>query len=193
MTLPVECNKRSLAYVGGRCALTGNMGSMESVQEQTKRNKAGRPSRHDGAKQAELVKRRALVAELRLQHKTFRTIQREIGPEFGDDDGYISLQVVWNDFQEYLKSLDPPPDRSARQADIREQLWEMVEQAKADEVAAREDGSLGLADKCAARLMGLLAHLRRLDGLDEPARVDVTSQGGPVVGPLDRLAGILGE
>ena len=165
------------------------MAGMESVQEQTKRNKAGRPSRHDGAKQAELVKRRKRVADLRLQHQTFRTIRRTIMEEFGYDE--LSLQVVWNDFQEYLKSLDPPPDRTARQSDIREQLWEMVEQAKADEVAARNDDNLVLADKCAARLMGLLAHLRRLDGLDEPARVDVTSQGGPVVGPLERLAGIL--
>ena len=48
-------------------------------------------------------------------------------------------------------------------------------------------------DRARSRRDRALAHLRRLDGLDEPARVDVTSQGGPVVGPLDRLAGILGE
>ena len=160
---------------------------MEPEREQPKRNKGGRPAKSDGEKQAELVKRRARVAELRRRHSTFTTIQRVISEEFGE----TSRQVVWNDWQEYLKSLDPPPDRLARQADIREQLWEMAEQAKADDVAAREDGSLGLADKCAARLMGLLAQLRKLDGLDEPARVDVTSQGGPVVGPLERLAGIL--
>lgn len=46
-------------------------------------------------------------------------------------------------------------------------------------------------DRARSRRDRALAHLRRLDGLDEPARVDVTSQGGPVVGPLDRLAGIL--
>jgi hypothetical protein len=124
-------------------------------------------------------------------------------PAKSDGEAYVELRgrcaltgnmgKAWNDWQEYLKSLDPPPDRLARQSDIREQLWEMAEQAKADEVAARNDDNLALADKCAARLMGLLTQLRKLDGLDEPARVDVTSQGGPVVGPLDRLAGILGE
>lgn len=103
----------------------------------------------------------------------------------------MDASTVRRDWVAWMAQLDPPADREERRADVREQLETAVERARLDEQTARSAGDLVLADRASLRALKALADLRRLDGLDEPARVDVTSQGGPVVGPLDRLAGIL--
>jgi len=83
---------------------------------------------------------------------------------------------------------------------MREQLHGLLESSLLDaqklRTAVTKDGMPGDPEAAARIRIGvvrILDRLAKLDGLDEPARVDVTSQGGPVVGPLDRLAGILGE
>lgn len=150
-----------------------------------KTTKHGRPKRVDApAKAVELAQRRAKVADMRRNGITWHRIAESVG---------VDASTVRRDWVAWMAQLDPPADREERRADVREQLETAVERARLDEQTARSAGDLVLADRASLRALKALADLRRLDGLDEPARVDVTSQGGPVVGPLDRLAGILGE
>ena len=150
--------------------------------------KRGRPLKKDGARQAELVQRRARVAELRRQSIGWESIARQLASEFPG----IDRAIVFRDWQHYLRSLDPPADRAERQADIREQYEQALERARLDEQSARSAGDLSLADKCALRALKVLGELRKLDGIDAPVESVVTVRGVEVA-PLDRLAGILGE
>ncbi len=150
--------------------------------------KRGRPPKKDGERQAELVHRRARVAELRRQSIGWESIARQLEAEFPG----IDRAIVFRDWQHYLKSLDPPADREERRADIREQLEQAVERARLDEQSARSAGDLSLADKCALRALRVLGELRKLDGIDAPVESVVTVRGVEVA-PLDRLAEILQE
>ncbi len=145
---------------------------------------AGRPKRVDAAQvQAEIVERVARVAEMRRNGITFQRAADEVG---------VSRQQAQKDWQQYLRSLDPPADREERRADIREQLEQAVERARLDEQSARSAGDLALADKCALRALRVLGELRKLDGIDAPVESVVTVRGVEVA-PLDRLAEILQE
>lgn len=148
-----------------------------------KRLSDGRPKQSDGEVEAELVARRARVADMRRQSLSFQRIADEVG---------VSRTQVFRDWQHYLKTLDPPADREERRADIREQLEQAVERARLDEQTARSRNDLMLADKCALRALRVLGELRKLDGIDAPVESVVTVRGVEVA-PLDRLAGILGE
>lgn len=160
----------------------------ETQPKEKQPTKRGRPLKKDGERQAELVQRRARVAELRRQSIGFEAIARQLSGEFGK----IDRGIVFRDWQHYLKTLDPPADREERRADIREQLEQAVERARLDEQSARSAGDLSLADKCALRALRVLGELRKLDGIDAPVESVVTVRGVEVA-PLDRLAGILGE
>lgn len=159
--------------------------------------KPGRPTRQEKpAKEAELVARRAEVSKLRRQGMTWHTIADRCG---------VGVATVRRDFEAFIESLDPPLDRENRRDDMREMLEQSLQQARMDAMSARAPvakadgsqvvavGALELADKLERRALSIMDQLRKLDGLDVPAKVDVTS-GGEVLGSqtvLDRLAALL--
>ena len=150
--------------------------------------KPGRPSRRESAaKDEETTLRRAEVSKLRRDGMTWHTIAGRVG---------VSYSQARRDFAEYIESLDPPHDREMRRTDIREMLEQALQQARVDaSVARRGDGvrSLELVDKLERRALSIMDQIRKLDGLDAPAKVDVTS-GGEALGShtvLDRLAALL--
>ncbi len=163
---------------------------METQPKEKQPGKRGRPLKKDGERQAELVQRRARVAELRRQSIGWESIAQQL--TLSGEFGKIDRGIVFRDWQHYLKTLDPPADREERRADIREQLEQAVERARLDEQSARSAGDLALADRCALRALRVLGELRKLDGIDAPVESVVTVRGVEVA-PLDRLAGILGE
>ncbi len=187
------------------------MGSMDE-KGSLKKHSGGRPKRSEsGAKQIELLERRKRVAELHAAGMFWTSIGRELG---------ISDTQAKNDWKAWMAECREYPGREEQREFVRASYEADLEAANAD--IARAEAAVQSAltvststtldgkpvmvggpesfvrveaalDRARSRRDRALVHLRRLDGLDEPARVDVTSQGGPVVGPLDRLAGILGE
>ena len=188
------------------------MGNMVDMDEKglPKKGSIGRPKRSEaGAKQIELMERRKRVAELHTQGLYWIAIGLELG---------ISDTQAANDWKAWMAECREYPGREAQREFARASYESDLEAANRD--IARAEAAVEAAltvttsttldgkpimvggpesfvkveaalDRARSRRDRALAHLRRLDGLDEPARVDVTSQGGPVVGPLDRLAGIL--
>ena len=185
------------------------MGSMDE-KGLPKKGSIGRPKRSEaGAKQIELMERRKRVAELHTQGLYWTAIGLELG---------ISDTQAANDWKAWMAECREYPGREAQREFARASYESDLEAANRD--IARAEAAVEAAltvttsttldgkpimvggpesfvkveaalDRARSRRDRALAHLRRLDGLDEPARVDVTSQGGPVVGPLERLAGIL--
>lgn len=128
----------------------------------------GRPARgHAPAKAAELTERRRHVSEARLRGETWSTIAARL------DVSRSTAHRAWID---YLGELDPVADRHARRADIREQLEHRLELAAGDATEARSTGDHRAVDRAETRALRILASLCTLDGLNQPAAVDVNVQ-----------------
>jgi len=152
-------------------------------------NKGGRPTRAAApAKTEELALRRSRIAELRRQGMTWHTIANREG---------ISYTTTRADWQTWIESLDPPHDREQRRADLREQYELRLQRYTLEALAAAKDGDLVAADKAERRALSILEALRKLDGLDQPVSVDVTTDGKPLGASPDELrattAAILAE
>lgn len=193
----VEAKRHHVASLVGVNRLTGDVSTYDVSTTVSYHAGMGK-SKIPPAKQAELVERRAKVAEMHRKGMTFATIGQQLG---------IDRTLAHKDWQAWMRSLDPVPDREERRAGIREQISTIVEQAALDVQRARSlrrdlekagdvDGVVK-ADAMAGRWVNTVlkgvGDLRALDGLDAPKAVDVTSGGVPVGGGvLDRLEVLLG-
>ena len=140
----------------------------------------GRPSRKDQPEKAvQLAERRAITAELRRQGSTWHTIAATTN---------VSITQARLDWAEWLDTLEPPLDREQRRADIREQYETRLALYAAEANQSRNRGDHQTIDKAETRILRVLDALRKLDGLDAPTAVDVTTGGQPLGASDERLA-----
>ena len=147
--------------------------------------KRGRPKQADASrKKIELAERRQQVADYVDQGLTLTTAAKRLG---------ISETLARRDFAEWLKEGGPTPERDEMRATFRRRYAVIAEKAALDVHVLRQAGDYDGAAKATGVILKAMDAARKLDGLDVPAKVDVTS-GGEVLGSqtvLDRLAGIL--
>ena len=150
----------------------------------------GRPKKNERkGKHLEMAQRRIRVAELSSQGVSFQAISEQLG---------ISKTKVSQDYHQYLAELDDPADRDARRLRLREiyefdlnRNWQQLHEAGglfSQSIADnRKEDMLKysqIVSKLEDRRDRLLKNLRELDGLDQPKKVDVTSNSETVWTPL---------
>lgn len=152
----------------------------------------GRPPKAEAAKRkAERLERRAQVVDLKCQGISERTIAKRLGVDRG---------VVRSDWAAYLEDLHPIHEREAARATMREQLHGLLESSLLDaqklRTAVTKDGAQGDPEAAARIRIGvvrILDRLAKLDGLDEPARVEVSGDAVGLDGVLAAIAVVKGE
>lgn len=134
----------------------------------------GKPGQHDRQrKEAELVERRKSVSTLRISGAAWGSIAKTCG---------ISVSQARRDWAVWVSELDPPEDKETRRVEIRLQLEELLQRAVLDARDLRSSGKVQDAGTAETRALRLLDRLCKLDGLDLPFNVDITSGGETVSG-----------
>lgn len=170
---------------------TTTAGKLPNMQKPPNHGR-GRPPKAEAAKRkAERLERRAQVVDLKCQGISERTIAKRLG---------VDRAVVRSDWAAYLEDLHPIHEREAARATMREQLHGLLESSLLDaqklRTAVTKDGMPGDPEAAARIRIGvvrILDRLAKLDGLDEPARVEVSGDAVGLDGVLAAIAVVRGE
>ncbi len=147
--------------------------------------KRGRPPKRDAARlKKERIELQAQVAELKCRCMTNRTIGKKLG---------LHPSTVQKYWEAYLAEIAPLPDREEQRNTVREQINTLLEGVLLDAQRVRSAGNVEAAAKLSLRAAGLLAQRSKLDGLDEPARVEVSGDAVGLDGVLAAIAVVRGE
>ena len=155
---------------------------MENPSAKVKR---GRPPKKDAARlKKERIELQAQVAALKCRCMTDRTIGEKLGLHPS------TVQKYWKD---YLAEIAPLPDREEQRNTVREQINALLEGVLLDAQRVRSAGDPEAAARLSLGAVRLLERRAKLDGLDEPARVEVSGDAVGLDGVLAAIAVVRGE